>query len=370
MLHVSINNIIDNIKTIKAVTAKELIIVTKSNCYGLNSKYLIPIYKKIGIKYFFVNHYREYIKNINEYHNSFVLIMDSISLKSYDNIIYTINNIEDALILSKTGKKIKVHLQIDLSMNRLGIRSIEECKKIINILKTNKFIEIEGLYTHFSTSIDNLIDYNKQCDLFKEYINLYNFKIIHSAATSSLNKNIIGNFVRVGLGIYGFGNQDLPLKKAITAFEKIVKRINLKKGDTVGYESNLKNNILKHDSKVALINVGYFEFKLIDEYFKINQEYEKIGNSCMNHSHFIIDDEINNLTYLSFFKRNDIIYNRMNNFYHILISLSNYQKIYIMRYNNDISKTIKNSFRTSHKKTFRIFSSETINRRIIRFYFK
>ena len=91
-------------------------------------------------------------------------------------------------------------------MNRLGIRSIEECKKIINILKTNKFIEIEGLYTHFSTSIDNLIDYNKQCDLFKEYINLYNFKIIHSAATSSLNKNIIGNFVRVGLGIYGFSN--------------------------------------------------------------------------------------------------------------------------------------------------------------------
>ena len=77
------------------------------------------------------------------------------------------------------NKKI-VHLQIDSGMNRLGIRTIEEYLEILKILRKCNNIEIEGIYTHFSSNYLENDYYNLQCSRFLDYLSYYNFKIVHT----------------------------------------------------------------------------------------------------------------------------------------------------------------------------------------------
>lgn len=366
MILIKLDKIKENINYIKKYTKCEIIMVVKSNCYGLGSNYLIPFFKKIGIKYFFVNHYYEYLNNKEVLKNTHVIIMDSIKIKEEDNIIYTINNIDDAKYFNNTKKKINVHLQIDLGMNRLGIKSIEECIKILNILNNNKLVEIKGIYGHFRERCDNYYDYLRKCDFFQQFLKLYNFEIIHTAATPSLHKKIIGNYVRIGLSAYGYGNNNLSLQNTLSGYIKPINIIKLDIGDKIGYENKSKNDYIKENTKVMVIPLGYFENKMIKRVKYKNVIYEKIGTSCMNHTHFRCDDKINKLTYLSFLEKNDTIDIEDINWYHYLINLANCQKVYIMRYNYDLFRTIKYIENKGRKIKFRINCRKNINSRIIK----
>lgn len=365
VLLVKLDIIKENIEIIKKITNCDLIAVVKSNAYGIGVKYLVPFYQKIGIKYFFVNHYDEYQVIAPLLGKTQVIIMDSIKLKNDDKIIYTINSYQDALEVVNAQRKVTIHLQVDLKMNRLGIKSKAKMIEILSLLKKNPLIQIEGIYGHFPLSIDNVVDYKYLSDYFLEFTKLYPFKMIHACATPSLHKPIVGNFVRVGLGVYGMGNPYLKLKNAIAAYEKPIDILNLDIGDKVGYEAD--NNVITKPSKVAVIPIGYYEVFNLDYISYLDQKYPKIGNSCMNHSHFIVDDKINNLTYLSILKKNDTIDIEKINPYHYLINLSNYRKIYIMRYQNDIFRINKRKYHPSRKFKFRINSCQDVNPRIIRF---
>ncbi len=364
MLLIKLDMIKDNIEYLKKELKCDLIIVIKSNAYGLGAKFLVQFYQKIGIKYFFVNHYYEYQEIKPFLKNTKVIIMDSINLKNDNNLIHTINSYEDAVRINNTNYEITVHIQIDLGMNRLGVTSKEELTKILNLLTKNQLITIEGIYGHYPLKIDNINDYQKFSFYFNSLTKLYPFKIIHTAATPSLHKPIIGNFVRVGLAVYGFGNHNLKLKNVLSAYEKPTTIINLKANDRVGYEAD--NNYILKVSKVAVVPIGYYEVFNLDYLTYLGNKYQKIGNSCMNHSHFIVDDKINNLTYLSILKKNDTIDIEKINPYHYLINLSNYRKIYIMRYQNDIFRINQTKYKKSRRFKFRIHSCQNINPRIIR----
>lgn len=364
MLLVKLDVINYNLEYIKNITNKKIIIVIKSNAYGIGAKYLVAFYEKMGIEYFFVNHYEEFKAISTLIKKSKVIIMDSITLKNDENIIYTINSYNDALHMVNTKKRITVHLQIDIGMNRLGIKSKDEFKKIISLLKTNSLIDIEGIYAHFPLSLTNINDYNALTNVFLSYLQLYHFKIIHTCATPSLHKTIIGNYLRVGLAIYGLGNPFIKLKFALAAYEKPIAVYQLGAGEKVGYESI--NNKIMEPSRVAVMPIGYYEVFNLDYIVNNHQKYQKIGNSCMNHSHFIVDDKITELTYLSILRKNDIIDIEKINPYHYLINLANYRKIYIMRYQNDIFRINKKKYQSCNRIKFRINSCKNFSPRIIR----
>ena len=136
MLIVDLSKIKANIEIIRKKTNKDIIAVVKSNAYGLGASHIIPFLKKCGVKYFFVNHFSEYLENKMLFKNSYVIVMDSFREKfEYANVIYTINNLDDAEFYVKTTIPIKIHIQVDTGMNRLGIKMLEDVKKILNILE-------------------------------------------------------------------------------------------------------------------------------------------------------------------------------------------------------------------------------------------
>jgi alanine racemase len=231
-------------------------------------------------------------------------------------------------------------------MNRMGIKNINDFKKIIKYENIN----IEGIYTHF---ISNKIEYKKyrlQQQKFKEYISLYNTPIIHSAASSSLDKEIIGNYVRVGMDLYN---------DAVNVYTKLGGIRYIKKGEYVGYDALYK---AKKDGYIGILNIGYNEGMKTGVVKYHNKYYPVIGKICMNHTFIKLDKPIKNSSLLNIFPINDKIYKKDKyTIYERIVSYRNFKRIYITEYNYDLRKISKISLKKSNIIKQRTRSNKTFN---------
>lgn len=350
-LIVDVDNIKKNIQIIKRITQKEVMVVQKSNAYDLNSKKIIPILKEENIKWIVYNKYQEYLDDQNLLDDVNVLVMESPTIHTCGySVVHTINNFHDACVLLKCQNKTRVHLQVDTGMNRLGIRSVDEAKKIIDILKTNQNISIEGIYTHFSSAEDEQIYYSKQIEAFKQYLTLYPFKYVHSAASSSLTKNIVGNMVRVGMSIYGYASSSLKLFPSLSLRVSPLNSFLVEKGNKIGYEQEYD---VKRRGYISVLPLGYDDIIGITEITKGDKRYRIVGKICMNHLFIFSSTKINNLTRLNVLSKNDIITYRKYNWYLIITSMKKIPKNYLRRTNYDISKVFNRTDKTYQKYQFR-----------------
>lgn len=327
---VNLDYIKDNVNTIRNYTSKEVIAVVKSNAYGLGVKRIVKTLLETNVDYFFFNKLSEYLEVKELLQSSNVIIFESLSLESIEkhytcNLILTINNYHDLLVYEQSNKTIRVHIQVDTGMNRVGIRSIETVKKIIS--EKSKNIIIEGLYTHYATNVDEYQFFALQQEKFLKYVSLYDFKVVHSNATSSLHKNVIGNMVRVGMGIYGYHSK-LPLKHAVTCTTKLINVFNLACGEHLGYEGKYTS---KGEEVIGVVDLGYYDSSIIDKVYINNKAYKFIGKTCMNHVYIKLDNEINYLSHLRIFKKFDIIDNDDYDYYKLLTSFDHLKKNYIER---------------------------------------
>ena len=241
-------------------------------------------------------------------------------LKIYKNIDYI-----KELLNKKLNKKLKVHLKLDTGMNRLGLTTKEELIGSIKLLKENKNIYLEGIYTHIATSGINDIYYDKQIEKLKELtkeINLKDIPIIHIGRSMTLvnhKKLDFVNGVRLGICMYGFSNSiksptglrkikrdlnlkklnisesilsnDLNLKTAFTLYTEVMSLRKVEKGSFVGYGANY---ITSDDIIVATLPIGYFDGITKEmKYVSINNKrYEIIGDICMDMTMIKVDDTV------------------------------------------------------------------------------
>ena len=348
-LYVDLGNIIDNIELIHKQTNKEVMIVLKNNAYGTSSKEIIKALNYTKVKFIVYNTFFEYLKDKDYLDNYKILILSSvkkIDVIDNKNIYYSVNSIDDALLFSNVKFNVNVHIQVDTGMNRIGIRSIEEYIKVLTILKSNKYINIDGIYTHFGSNCDEYEYYNNQCLKFNEYLKYFKFNNIHSAATSSLHKNIIGNSVRVGLGIYGYGNPYILLKPSIKFSVEIINKFSVHTGEMVGYDQEF---VASCDTNIGVLPIGYNDISYIDLFYYNNTECKVIGKRCMNHTFVSLPKENNNISSLLVLPKNDIIYKKEYNWYYILTSMKNINKIYIRRFNYDIPTILKTTNKENKK---------------------
>lgn len=362
---VKINSIEENIKIIRKITDKKIIAVVKSNAYGLNSKIIIPYLKKFQIDYFAFNDIEEYLEVRELCSDCKCLILNSTRhFVDDENIRYTINNLDDAKKVISLTINVKVHLQVDTGMNRLGIRNMKEFIKIVKILNQCQKVEIEGIFTHFSSNKDENEYYERQKNKFIDYTKLVKAPIIHSAASSSILKEIVGNYLRVGLCLYGLMHEDF-LKEAIYVKTSVINVFEAKKGDKIGYGQDE----VPENTKIGVIPLGYYEaadFKyLLGKTTNNNKSrWERLpifGRSCMNHRFVHINFSFKKLSYLYLFLKNDTIYIDK---YRFLVSLRNIPKRYL-EVKNDISKI----FKTTNKKSYRLKKGrhryQIVNSRVI-----
>ena len=352
-LFIYVDNIEKNIQTIRKYTNKKIMAVVKSNAYGLGSKKIISILKKSNIDFFVFEKYKEYLECKELLNNQNILILESLSKYENNlNIRYSINNMIDVYNIKNINHPVKVHIRTDTGMNRLGIKNIEELKIVLSILESNENILIEGIYTHFSSDEFESNYFEKQQKEFKKLINTKEYNIIHANATKNLHKNIIGNYIRVGIGLYGYHNPYLKLLRSVSLNALPINVFRTTKNTKISYCQKKSCNEL-----IGVIGYGYndLDFSNLHYIYKNNKKYKLIEKNCMNHTHFYADDKINYLSWLSILPTNGIIvyskdYNYNINWYHLLTSLKGLPKNYIRRSNYDIPKILKYNGQKSLKR--------------------
>jgi alanine racemase len=318
--------------------------VVKSDAYG-HGTYIVNSLIEGGINYLAVSYLNEAIE-VRKYNKDIPLLcfvpidLSDLDIAIDNNITITITSYDYLKELIKILKKnIKVHIKLDCGMNRLGFKNQEELEQAYNDIKSNKYIELEGIYTHLSSVGIHESSYDNQINRFLELtknIDLNKIPIIH--ITSSLNlvaheKIKWTNGVRLGSIMYGYNptirtnnhgiinklrnvrnkymqkkynlskiitDVELDIKPAIKMYTNILQIKNINKGEYVGYGLSYK---AKEDIKIAIIPIGYnngIGYGINSHYVLINnRKYYSIGQTSMNMMAIKIDDSI---------KPTDIVY--------------------------------------------------------------
>lgn len=270
----------DNIKNIiNYYDYKYYIGVVKANAYGFGEE-IVKYMEKSGINYFAVSNLDEAI-NVRKYTKLPILILEPINLDYIDiviknNITITLSNYDDYKELIKLDyKKLKIHLKIDSGMHRLGFTDKNIIKEVFDKLNSN----IEGIYTHLSTSGINDSKYDKQVSKFIELTSLIDIsnKIVHIGRSATLinHKRLdFVNAIRLGIIMYGITNN--------IKFSGIKGKLRSIKRNSYLKKNNISPSILVSPVKIEQT------FKLISEVIEIKDinknEFIGYGLSCYTNS--------------------------------------------------------------------------------------
>jgi alanine racemase len=207
---------------------------------------------------------------------------------------------DEAIELNKT---VNIHIKVDTGMGRIGFlsspKSIEEIKKIAEL----PCINMEGIFTHFSTADEEDMTYTQhQWSIFEGFLKELNevgidLPIIHAAnsAATMCHSYTHLDVVRPGIIVYGYypsqflREKIIDLKPAMTLKSQVVHVKELPEGHYVGYGRKYYTH---QKTKIATIPIGYadgYSRRLANKgRVLIRGEYAHIvGNICMDQ--FMVD---------------------------------------------------------------------------------
>lgn len=216
---------------------------------------------------------------------------------SYD----TAKKLSDAA--TALGKKAVIHIKIDTGMGRIGYRVNEEsADEIVKISKLPN-IDVNGMFTHFSTADEadkayTLEQYNKfvkMNDMLEE--RGLHIPVKHAANSAAIMDfdNMMFNMVRPGIILYGaypsdeVKKENLSLSPAMSIKTHVSYVKDVNEGDSISYG---RKYTAPSKRRIATIPVGYAD-GFIRAYSKggkvlVRGEYAPIvGRICMDQ--FMVD---------------------------------------------------------------------------------
>ncbi|MFN8530101.1 MAG: alanine racemase [Anaerolineae bacterium] len=165
----------------------------------------------------------------------------------------------------EVGGKLRAHVKIDTGMGRLGVLAAEAVSFFRSLTNLNH-LDIEGIYTHFSTADEDEAYVTEQVKRFKSVLVPlraagFNFKYVHAANSAAmlLGKANHFNAVRIGLAMYGLSpSPDLRVPshfKPVMSWKSVVAQVKtLPPGHPIGYGNTY---VTSSEERIALIPVGY-----------------------------------------------------------------------------------------------------------------
>jgi len=271
---VDLGNLAHNFFEIKKLLSSDIkiLVTVKADAYGHG---LIPVSRRLiscGVDYLGVASIDEGIRLRQAGINCPVLVLGVILKKDigplfrYD-LVPTVCSMEFARALNKRakslGKRIKVHIKVDTGMGRLGVLQ-KDAFKLVRDADKLKYVNIEGLFTHFAFA-----------DMDKDFT-LYQIKIFNSLIKKLNNEGIsipvlhaansIGvinfkeghfNMVRPGLVIYGLSpvaKLSLKLKPVLSLKTKIIYYKRVPKGYGISYGHDY---ITPRQTTIVNLPLGY-----------------------------------------------------------------------------------------------------------------
>jgi len=311
---INLDAISNNIKEIQKNISKdtEIMAVVKADAYGHGAIEVSRILIENGVKRLAVAILDEGKQLREEGFNVPILILgytpaeQAGELVSYD-LIQTVFSFEMAKAISdsavKQNKKAKIHLKIDTGMSRIGFKPDKESIKTIKEINQLPNINIEGIFTHFSSADEADTSFTQQqFSIFNAFIKALEeeglkipVKHCSNSAGFMLDEKMHMNLIRPGIIIYGLypsnevNKEKIHLKPAMSLKSQVVFVKEVEENTPVSYGRKF---ITSKKTKVATIPVGY-----ADGYSRrlsssgrvlINGEYAPIiGNICMDQ--FMVD---------------------------------------------------------------------------------
>jgi Alr-MurF fusion protein len=164
------------------------------------------------------------------------------------------------------GRKLRVHIKVDSGMGRLGILP-EALPEFFRQITALPGLEIEGIYTHFSTADEDPEYAAEQLRIFQNGVRLIQtsmgikIPLIHAAnsAASLTQPETHLNMVRTGISMYGLAPApDLPLPpgfQPVMTWKSSIAQVKvLPEGHPVSYGNTY---VTKQPERIAIVPVGY-----------------------------------------------------------------------------------------------------------------
>ena len=285
-----------------------IIPVLKSNAYGHGLVQIAEILNTADIALLAIDGYFEAAK-IRDITNHRILVMgyilpSNVQLLDTKRCSFVVQDKHGLEAFGKLGRQVRIHLELNTGMNRLGIVA-SEINDYLAICKQYPNLELEGVMTHLADA-DNPKETTfsqqqiKAFDQAVEQIQQAGFhpKIIHAFQTAGALKvtSKYATAFRLGIGLYGinpltptdpyFQEVDRNLQPVLALESTIIKTFDLEKGERVSY-----NGIFTapQKMKIAVLPLGYYEAiprtlsnRGVVSYH--DKQLPIVGRVCMNHT--------------------------------------------------------------------------------------
>ncbi|ERK29177.1 alanine racemase [Clostridium intestinale] len=267
-----------NVKQIKSLCEnKKIYGVVKADAYGHGALDIVQVLLKSGVTDLAVALITEALEIIKSGINVPILILGFTPLTFAEDILN--NNIEQTVydleyakklseIAQEKNKTAKIHIAVDTGMGRIGFLPNEKGMEAVRQISKLPNINIEGIFTHFSTadeadktySLEQLAKFNKFVDdLENEGIKINIKHASNSAGIMDLPEAHF-NAVRPGIIMYGYYpsneviKERLDLKPALTLKTSVVHVKTLPKDMYISYGRKYKTD---KERVIATLPIGY-----------------------------------------------------------------------------------------------------------------
>ncbi len=162
-----------------------------------------------------------------------------------------------------SGKRAKIHIKVDTGMGRLGF-PYNEAYDMVSQIARLKYLDIEGIFTHFPSADVDAAFTRHQIDIFNDLILQLaraGIRIPMKHAANSMGiihyKNSHFNFVRPGLILYGLYPKkglNIDLKPVMSLKTRIVFTKRVAKGEGISYGHSYRTN---KETTIVTLPIGY-----------------------------------------------------------------------------------------------------------------
>lgn len=211
-----------------------------------------------------------------------------------EDIILSVSTVRQAKIVDRVarecGKHISIYLAINTGFNRLGMDLDENVYENVRQISSLSYAKLTGVFTHANKpdtcqKVETYRQNESLVSLVRTIISTgANIQELSTCATlSCLDEDlVVGNMVRIGLGLYGYGQTGLV--PSMSVYSRVVHIRYVRHGESVGYAPCFKAS---RDMVVAVLSIGYADgYSLGLEsvgYVLVGDKLAKvIGKICMD----------------------------------------------------------------------------------------
>lgn len=158
-----------------------------------------------------------------------------------------------------------IHIKLDTGMHRLGFME-NQLDELIDLLRNNNLIAVKSIFSHLSSSdMPEYRDFTlEQINTFEQWSSRLMLELEIKPLRHILNTSGIYNFpqaqynmVRLGIGLYGVGNDETERKQLETVgtLKTVILQIkDIETGESIGYSRKF---IAKEKIRIATLPIGY-----------------------------------------------------------------------------------------------------------------